>query len=88
MFWANIQNAGSHGLNNLAGLKSLFPLTPALSLGERGNRSQCLGKSTAEFCSSAHEFYEHIQRLFPLPGGEGQGEGKARLRISFRNNLF
>jgi hypothetical protein len=30
-----------------------FPLTPALSLGERGNRSQSPGKSTAGFCSVA-----------------------------------
>jgi len=30
-----------------------FPLTPALSLGERGNCFQSLGKSTAAFCSVA-----------------------------------
>ncbi len=31
----------------------LFPLTPALSVGERGNCFQSPGKSTADFCSTA-----------------------------------
>jgi hypothetical protein len=33
----------------------LFPLTPALSLGERGNCFQRLGKYAAAFCSVALE---------------------------------
>ncbi len=32
-----------------------FPLTPALSLGERGNCFQSLNKSTADFCLVALE---------------------------------
>jgi hypothetical protein len=55
----------------------LFPLTPALSLGERENRSQLFGEATTVCCSMACEFYENIQRLSPLPRGEGEGEGKA-----------
>jgi hypothetical protein len=35
---------------------SLFPLTPALSLGERENRSQLFGEATADFCAAAYEF--------------------------------
>ena len=58
-----------------------FSLTPALSRWERGNGFQRLGKSTAGFCSTALEFYGCSQRLFPLPRGEGQGEGKARKPI-------
>jgi lysophospholipase L1-like esterase len=55
-----------------------FPLTPALSLGERGKRSQLVGVAAAGFCSVDIRIAESEQRLFPLPGGEGQGEGKAR----------
>jgi hypothetical protein len=63
-----------------------FPLAPALSPEEREKRSQRLGKVAATFlqrkaaagCYSADKrISENAQRLFPLPGGEGQGEGKA-----------
>jgi hypothetical protein len=60
-----------------AEINILFPLTPALSLGERGKRPQILGKAATEFCSVAFQFYENAQRLFPLPAGEGQGEGES-----------
>ena len=56
-----------------------FPLTPALSLGEREKRSQLFGETTVGCCSKAYEFYEIIQRPFPLPKGEGQGEGNAAI---------
>ncbi len=32
-------------------MSAAFPLTPALSLGEREQRSQRLGETNAEFCS-------------------------------------
>jgi hypothetical protein len=51
-------------------------LTPALSRWEREKRSQLFGMATAEFSTMTDEFYEHTQRLFPLPAGEGQGEGE------------
>jgi len=57
--------------------EGLFPLTPALSLGGRENRSQLFGEATAGFCTAAYEFYKNFQRLSPLLKGEGQGEGKA-----------
>jgi hypothetical protein len=51
-----------------------FPLTPALSLGERENHRLSFGKSrTVEKC-------ETRARLFPLPEGEGKGEGEQGLR--------
>jgi hypothetical protein len=48
----------------------VFPLTPALSLGERENGRQPVG--VAESVESSRI----IHRLFPLLGGEGQGEGE------------
>ena len=68
-------------------LVARFPLTPALSLGEREKRSQFFGEATAEFSSVTHKFYKTIQRLFPLPEGEGQGEGERGKTISNRENL-
>jgi hypothetical protein len=53
-----------------------FSLTPALSRRERENRFQSQGKSKTGFCSIFRKFYKHAQRLFPLPTGEGQGEGR------------
>jgi 5-methyltetrahydrofolate--homocysteine methyltransferase len=56
--------------------RTLFPLTPALSPRERENRSQSLGKATAESSSTNLQATESAQPLSPLPTGEGQGEGK------------
>jgi 5-methyltetrahydrofolate--homocysteine methyltransferase len=56
--------------------RALFPLTPALSPGERENRSLSLGKSATGFSSTDSRVTETTQRLSPLPGGEGQGEGE------------
>ncbi len=60
--------------------RTLFPLTPALSLGERENRAQSPGKATAESSSNATRSSESDQRLSPLPEGEGQGEGKGSVQ--------
>jgi GNAT superfamily N-acetyltransferase len=64
-----------------------FPLTPALSLGERGKRAQIVCKSTAGYGTAAHGFYKTIRRLFPLPKGEGQGEGKGGENRTVRLNF-
>jgi len=53
-----------------------FPLTPALSLGEREKRSQLYSKATVVNGSDTAQIIESGQLLFPLPEGEGQGEGK------------
>jgi hypothetical protein len=64
-------------------------LTPALSPGERGNRSHACGVTMALGDSFVSGFEERgrgemkrdirvisdARLLFPLPGGEGQGEG-------------
>ena len=53
-----------------------FPLTPALSLGERENRALALGHTRGGFCQASVGTIRGWRRLFPLPKGEGQGEGK------------
>ena len=53
-----------------------FPLPPALSRGERENRSRRLLES------SATRMAECWLPAPPLPAGEGWGEGKAALRLS------
>ncbi|HZI31813.1 MAG TPA: DEAD/DEAH box helicase, partial [Candidatus Binatia bacterium] len=80
------------GLTSVELLDDVVPLTPALSLGEREKSSQFSGditgkfnpedngshgKSKAEICSNDSHKPESDRRLFPLPGGEGQGEGEA-----------
>ncbi len=73
-------------------LDDSFPLTPALSPGERENRSQLFDESDAasgsndqkihgepnpDFCSTDFRETKDTERLSPLPKGEGQGEGEA-----------
>jgi hypothetical protein len=51
-----------------------FPLTPALSLWEREDRRQLVGKARRA------GIIERRTQLLPLPKGEGWGEGKARVQ--------
>lgn len=70
----------------------LFPLTPALSLGEKEKRSQSFGVASAAIGSQAYKFYETSQRLFLLPWGEGKDEREAGANSntvqSKESNLF
>src|SRR5437870_6182310 len=52
----------------------LFPLTPALSLGERGNLFGCFGTSDGA------RFVDGLTAILPLPEGEGRGEGEGNAR--------
>jgi uncharacterized protein YyaL (SSP411 family) len=71
----------SGGRNNNSDIP--LPLTPALSPGERENRSQPPGESTAGSSSTISQQTKNAQRLSPLLGGEGQGEGEARVGTLF-----
>jgi len=59
-------------------------LTPALSLGERENRSQPQSEPKNTDSSTASEKSKVEQQLSPPPGGEGQGEGE---RARQTNNI-
>jgi hypothetical protein len=68
--WINRLNAG------LAQLGAPFPLTPALSLGERG-----LPSTAVETFQNAQRF-DAATTLTPSPWGEGRGEGDRGLQCS------
>ena len=53
-----------------------FPLTPALSLWERECHRLRYEVRPAGVGSVASQIFKRLQLLFPLPKGEGQGEGK------------
>ena len=60
-----------------------FPLTPALPHGERENRSPSQARWFDGESFNGLGAKKIVPLLFPLPEGEGQGEGKqdsARLR--------
>jgi type II secretion system protein J len=56
-----------------------IPLTPALSHGERGNPIASLERSLARFADPAVAFATKTGTIFPLPRGEGKGEGKGNV---------
>jgi len=53
---------------------TLFPLTPALSLGEREDSRPRWKRLSGPW------LIPNGRKCFPLPGGEGQGEGRQRLQ--------
>jgi cytochrome c peroxidase len=70
-------------MNVVVKLGSMTALTPALSPGEREKRSQSSGETAAVNGSQDSRKTEDTQGLFPLPEGEGQGEGKRDERTNY-----
>ena len=58
-------------------ISGAFSLTPALPRWERGNCFQRLCKMNAASGSNGLQLPNSEQLLFPLPAGEGQGEGES-----------
>src|SRR2546428_555355 len=79
--WSNLVRTKKFRYS-MASPQGLFPLTPALSLGERENPRPAVGKA------SVAGTFESRELLFPLPQGEGQGEGKAAVRPCRGNDSF
>jgi len=67
---------------NFGESENAFPLTPALSLGERGNPAPSQGMMSGGIRAFVTRRIKNVQTLFPLPGGEGQGEGKLTNTLS------
>jgi hypothetical protein len=65
-----------------------FPLTPALSLGEREARSPLGKKTCGGIGESRFRFPRRPQPVFLLPEGEGQDEGEGGLQRPSRDLLF
>jgi Protein of unknown function (DUF3999) len=61
-----------------------FPLTPALSLGERGRRAGVFSFSNTRLVNPAASFSLWRTAILPLPKGEGRAEGKGRSQTSSR----
>ncbi len=61
-------------LTHFAQRASPFP-TPALSLGERENPPLPFSTTQRGVCPTNLPSHRTCRRLFPLPEGEGQGEG-------------
>ena len=57
-----------------------FPLTPTLSLGERENAPLAFSTTQRGVCPTNFPNNRTCRRLFPLPVGEGQGEGNEALQ--------
>ena len=63
-------------------------LTPALSRWEKEKHSPAFGEAMTVFCWRVIRILAGNQRLFPLPAGEGQGEGEHANRFSHRPHFF
>src|SRR5437867_322771 len=63
-----------------------FPLTPALSLGEREKPPLAFGKTQRGVCPTNLPNNRSCRRLFPLPVGEDQGEGN-RVAVRYRDSV-
>src|SRR6266480_4817991 len=77
------------GSANAVGTASVtFPLTPALSLWERENPPLACSTTQRGVCPTNFPNNRTCRRLFPLPVGEGQGEGnQLAVRLGpFMNN--
>ena len=60
-------------------ISATFPLTLTLSLGEREQRLNILAFSNIALANPAGCQFMALERILPLPEGEGRGEGQARL---------
>ena len=74
---------GNHFANwEFGKARAPFPLTPALSLGERGEPGGFTGCRQVHPASPAPDFAGGKPAILPLPEGEGRGEGEGNQRTA------
>jgi hypothetical protein len=76
-------DAGTVGSSN-----GSFPLTPALSLGERGTRTPLPEESKRAASSRGHDPSQEPRTALPLPKGEGRDEGGHSARLATSTSSF
>ena len=64
--------------SNVKTLGAFLPLRVPHAGWREEKHAPRFGMAMAEFSSITDKFYEPIQRLFPLPAGEGQGENSPK----------
>ncbi|MBI3417573.1 MAG: VCBS repeat-containing protein [Verrucomicrobia bacterium] len=74
--------AAPNATNAVRSQHGSFPLTPALSPGERENRSPGIGESGVARRAGASGVGENRKASLPLPEGEGRGEGEQDARAA------
>ena len=86
---ANSPPANALGGDGSCAFHPAFPLTPALSLGERENRSPAFGKRERGVCRRRVRGIQNDRMVFPLPRERARVSGTGlQLNASDQRNRY